>query len=58
MQQVPQSMVTISIAAEEVEFLVEEMIDGNVSTLNPFLFRHFWMGVTTRWPEVEILGFW
>ena len=26
------------------------MIGGNTSTLNPFLFRHFWMGVDTRWP--------
>ena len=39
----------VSSAANEIEILVEEMIDGNVSTLNPFLFRHFWMGVTTRW---------
>lgn len=46
----------VSIAADEVEVLVEEMIDGNVSTLNPFLFRHFWMGVTTRWPAGGDIG--
>ena len=33
-----------------VEDLLEDMIGGNTSTLNPFLFRHFWMGVDTRWP--------
>jgi len=34
----------------EVEDLLEDLIGGNTSTLNPFLFRHFWMGVDTRWP--------
>ena len=37
-------------AAGEVEFLVDDLIGGNTSTLNPFLFRHFWMGLETRWP--------
>ena len=37
-------------ATSEVEDLLEDMIGGNTSTLNPFLFRHFWMGVDTRWP--------
>ena len=32
-------------AAGEVEFLVDDLIGGNTSTLNPFLFRHFWMGL-------------
>jgi hypothetical protein len=35
-------------AAGEVEFLVDDLIGGNTSTLNPFLFRHFWMGLETR----------
>ena len=37
-------------AAGEVEFLVDDLIGGNTSTLNPVLFRHFWMGLETRWP--------
>lgn len=37
-------------AAGEVEFLVDDLIGGNTSTLNPFLFRHFWLGLETRWP--------
>tara|TARA_B110000444_G_scaffold260425_1_gene307322 strand:- start:18236 stop:19282 length:1047 start_codon:yes stop_codon:yes gene_type:complete len=37
-------------AAGEVEYLVDDLIGGNTSTLNPFLFRHFWMGMETRWP--------
>ncbi len=37
-------------AAGEVEYLVDDLIGGNTSTLNPFLFRHFWMGLETRWP--------
>ncbi|MDG1539081.1 MAG: hypothetical protein P8Q40_04035 [Candidatus Poseidonia sp.] len=40
----------IRAATEEVEYLLEDLIGGNSSTLNPFLFRHFWMGVDTRWP--------
>ena len=40
----------IRASTEEVEDLLEDMIGGNTSTLNPFLFRHFWMGVDTRWP--------
>ena len=37
-------------AATEMEFLVDDLIGGNTSTLNPFFFRHFWLGVDTRWP--------
>lgn len=40
----------VGTAANEVEFLVDDLIGGNTSTLNPFLFRHFWLGVDTRWP--------
>ena len=40
----------IRAATSEVEYLLEDLIGGNSSTLNPFLFRHFWMGVDTRWP--------
>ena len=32
------------------EYLVDDLIGGNTSTLNPFLFRHFWLGLETRWP--------
>ena len=39
----------IQASTDEVEDLLED-IGGNTSTLNPFLFRHFWMGVDTRWP--------
>jgi len=37
-------------AATEIEFMVDDLIGGNTSTLNPFFFRHFWLGVDTRWP--------
>ena len=37
-------------AATEIEFLVDDLIGGNTSTLNPFFFRHFWLGIDTRWP--------
>ncbi|RJU90994.1 MAG: hypothetical protein DWC07_02100 [Candidatus Poseidoniales archaeon] len=40
----------IRAATSEVEDLLEDLIGGNTSTLNPFLFRHFWLGVDTRWP--------
>jgi hypothetical protein len=40
----------VSLAANEVEYLVDDLIGGNTSTLNPFFFRHFWLGVDTRWP--------
>ena len=33
----------IRASTEEVEDLLEDMIGGNTSTLNPFLFRHFWI---------------
>ena len=31
----------VGYAATEVEYLVDDLIGGNSSTLNPFLFRHF-----------------
>ncbi len=40
----------VSQAANEVEYLVDDLIGGNTSTLNPFFFRHFWLGIDTRWP--------
>jgi hypothetical protein len=40
----------VGLAANEVEYLVDDLIGGNTSTLNPFFFRHFWLGVDTRWP--------
>ena len=40
----------VGTAASEVEYLVDDLIGGNSSTLNPFLFRHFWLSVDTRWP--------
>ena len=40
----------VGYAATEVEYLVDDLIGGNSSTLNPFLFRHFWLSVDTRWP--------
>ena len=48
----------VGYAATEVEYLVDDLIGGNTSTLNPFLFRHFWLSVDTRWPaggEVGVL---
>lgn len=44
-------------AAIEVEELLESLIGGNSSTLNPFLFRHFWMGVRTVWPAGGEAGY-
>ena len=41
----------------EVEYLLEDLIGGNSSTLNPFLFRHFWLGVDTRWPAGSDHGY-
>ena len=50
----------IRASTEEVEDLLEDMIGGNTSTLNPFLFRHFWMGVDTRaasrWRDGGLVG--
>ena len=40
----------VGVAAGEVEHLVDDLIGGNTATLNPFLFRHFWLGLDTRWP--------
>jgi hypothetical protein len=44
-------------AAIEVEELLGSLIGGNSSTLNPFLFRHFWMGVRTVWPAGGEAGY-
>jgi hypothetical protein len=44
-------------AAMDVEDLLESLIGGNSSTLNPFLFRHFWMGVRTVWPAGGDAGY-
>ena len=49
MQQAPE-IGDVGYAATEVEYLVDDLIGGNSSTLNPFLFRHFWLSVDTRWP--------
>tara|TARA_B100001564_G_scaffold327847_1_gene311164 strand:- start:543 stop:1748 length:1206 start_codon:yes stop_codon:yes gene_type:complete len=46
----------VSQAANEVEYLVDDLIGGNTSTLNPFFFRHFWLGVDTRWPAGGDVG--
>ena len=43
-------------AGTEIEFLVDDLIGGNTSTLNPFFFRHFWLGVDTRWPAGGATG--
>ena len=40
----------VALAAEQVESLIGDMAGGDMSTLNPFLFRTFWVGVETRWP--------
>ena len=32
----------VSMAATEVEYLVEDLVGGTSATLNPFLFRNFW----------------
>ena len=37
----------IRASTDEVEDLLEDMIGGQHLNLNPFLFRHFWMGVDT-----------
>lgn len=37
-------------AAFEVEHLIEGLVENDRSALNPFFFRHFWMGIDTRWP--------
>ena len=46
----------VGYAATEVEYLVDDLIGGNSSTLNPFLFRHFWLSVDTRWPAGGEMG--
>ncbi len=40
----------INVAATQVEELISDLVGDDLSTLNPFLFRSFWMGVETRWP--------
>ena len=37
-------------AAGLVEGLIGDIAGGETSTLNPFLFRTFWLGVESRWP--------
>ena len=46
----------VGVAAGEVEGLVDDLIGGDTSTLNPFLFRHFWLGIDTRWPAGGDMG--
>ena len=46
----------VGTAASEVEGLVDDLIGGDTSTLNPFLFRHFWLGIDTRWPAGGDMG--
>ena len=41
----------VSMAATEVEYLVEDLVGGTSATLNPFLFRNFWFSLTTKWAE-------
>ena len=40
----------VGFAAVEVEELIGDLVVDSASALNPFLFRHFWLGVDTRWP--------
>jgi hypothetical protein len=40
----------VALAAEQVESLIGDLAGGDMSTLNPFLFRSFWVGIETRWP--------
>ncbi len=40
----------VELAAEQVEALIGDLAGGDMSNLNPFLFRTFWVGVETRWP--------
>ncbi len=37
-------------AAGLVDGLIGDIAGGETSTLNPFLFRNFWLGVENRWP--------
>jgi len=37
-------------AANVVEGLIGQIAGAETSTLNPFLFRTFWLGVESRWP--------
>ena len=37
-------------AANVVEGLIGQIAGSETSTLNPFLFRTFWLGVESRWP--------
>jgi len=40
----------VTLATEQVESLIGDLAGGDMSTLNPFLFRSFWVGIETRWP--------
>jgi len=46
----------VGTAASEVEGLVDDLIGGDTTNLNPFLFRHFWLGIDTRWPAGGDMG--
>ena len=37
-------------AANVVEGLIGQIAGSDTSTLNPFLFRTFWLGIESRWP--------
>lgn len=40
----------INVAATQIEELISDLVGDDLTALNPFLFRSFWMGVETRWP--------
>ena len=46
----------VSMAATEVEYLVEDLVGGTSATLNPFLFRNFWLSLTTKWAQGSTNG--
>ena len=46
----------VSMAATEVEYLVEDLVGGTSATLNPFLFRNFWFSLTTKWGQGSSQG--
>ena len=46
----------VSMAATEVEYLVEDLVGGTSATVNPFLFRNFWLSLTTKWAQGSTNG--
>jgi len=46
----------VSHAAYELEGLIGDLIGGDTTSLNPFLFRNFWLGIDTRWPAAASGG--